>query len=169
MVREISWSHNLVILEKCKDDQKRSFISAWSENTAGQSKFKGNLRGSDLLRALWKWDTQNAFAYVEKKSLEEGRIEAPPADSFRFLTISNNCLCKPRHLTSEFGKGFSKRNLELIRKFYTVYKNAKSVISQNLSWTHYIHLMRLENEDERNFILAPNTKYLSRIFNHPPV
>lgn len=56
-----------------------------------------------------------------------------------------------RHLTSEFGKGFSKRNLELIRKFYTVYKNAKSLISQNLSWTHYIHLMRIENEDERNF------------------
>ena len=56
-----------------------------------------------------------------------------------------------RHLTTEFGKGFSKRNLELIRKFYTVYKNAKSPISQSLSWTHYIHLMRIENEDERSF------------------
>ncbi len=42
-------------------------------------------------------------------------------------------------LTIEFGKGYSKRNLELIRKFYIIFKNAKSPISQNLSWTHYIH------------------------------
>jgi len=54
-------------------------------------------------------------------------------------------------LTAEFGKGFSKRNLELIRKFYLTFRFAKSVISQSLSWTHYIHLMRIENNDERNF------------------
>ncbi len=35
-----------------------------------------------------------------------------------------------RHLTAEFGKGLSKKNLELIRKFYIDYKNAKSPISQ---------------------------------------
>ncbi|QHV95135.1 PDDEXK nuclease domain-containing protein [Spirosoma endbachense] len=56
-----------------------------------------------------------------------------------------------KHLNAEFGKGFSRRNLELIRKFYITYKNAKSVISQSLSWTHYIHLMRIDNEDERSF------------------
>lgn len=33
-----------------------------------------------------------------------------------------------RQLQGEFGKGFSKRNLELIRKFYITYKNAKSPI-----------------------------------------
>lgn len=54
-------------------------------------------------------------------------------------------------LTSEFGKGYSKRNLELIRKFYITYKNAKSPISQSLSWTHYIHLMRIDNENERSY------------------
>ncbi|MCA0237066.1 MAG: PDDEXK nuclease domain-containing protein [Bacteroidetes bacterium] len=54
-------------------------------------------------------------------------------------------------LTAEFGKGYSKRNLELIRKFYLTFKNAKSPISQSLSWTHFIHLMRIENEDERNY------------------
>jgi hypothetical protein len=36
-------------------------------------------------------------------------------------------------LTIEFGKGYSKRNLELIRKFYIIFKNAKSPISQNLT------------------------------------
>ena len=54
-------------------------------------------------------------------------------------------------LTIEFGKGYSKRNLELIRKFYIIFKNAKSPISQNLSWTHYIHLMRIEDENERAY------------------
>lgn len=54
-------------------------------------------------------------------------------------------------LTAEFGKGYSKRNLELIRKFYLTFKNAKSPISQSLSWTHFIHLMRIDDEDERNY------------------
>ncbi|MBC8601423.1 DUF1016 domain-containing protein [Parabacteroides acidifaciens] len=54
-------------------------------------------------------------------------------------------------LSKSFGKGFSKRNLELIRQFYLTYKNAKSVISHSLSWTHYIRLMRIEDEAERNF------------------
>lgn len=54
-------------------------------------------------------------------------------------------------LTSEFGKGFSKRNLELIRKFYLTYKIAKSPISQSISWTHYLHLMRISKEEERKF------------------
>lgn len=55
------------------------------------------------------------------------------------------------NLTKEFGKGNSKRNLELIRKFYLTYKIAKSPISQSISWTHYLHLMRIQNEDERVF------------------
>ncbi len=32
-------------------------------------------------------------------------------------------------LTKEFGKGYSKRNIELIRKFCLSYRNAKSLIS----------------------------------------
>ncbi len=54
-------------------------------------------------------------------------------------------------LSSEFGKGYSKRNLELIRKFYLTYKIAKSPISQSISWTHYLYLMRIESEVERRF------------------
>lgn len=54
-------------------------------------------------------------------------------------------------LTAEFGKGYSKRNLELIRKFYLTYRIAKSPISQSLTWTHYLNLMRIDNEVERSF------------------
>lgn len=41
-----------------------------------------------------------------------------------------------KKLTEEFGKGYSKRNLELMRKFYVIFKNAKSLISQSLNWSH---------------------------------
>lgn len=56
-----------------------------------------------------------------------------------------------KFLSTSLGKGFSKRNLELMRQFYLTYKIAKSPISQSLSWTHYIRLMRIEDEDERRF------------------
>lgn len=56
-----------------------------------------------------------------------------------------------KSLTETFGKGFSKRNLELIRQFYLNYRNTKSLISQSLSWTHYIRLMRIDDPEERHF------------------
>lgn len=54
-------------------------------------------------------------------------------------------------LSKEFGKGFSKRKLELIRKFYLTYKIAKTPFSQSIGWSHYLHLIRIEKSDERNF------------------
>jgi predicted nuclease of restriction endonuclease-like (RecB) superfamily len=110
-------------------------------------------------------------------------------------------------LTKEFGRGYTKRNLELMRQFYITYSKAKSLISQSgktkshisqtqitrsliqqsvvaksppfttaqstitqfselfkLSWTHYILLLRIENEDERNFyeIEAANNSWSVR-------
>ena len=67
-------------------------------------------------------------------------------------------------LTKEFGKGFSERNLENMRKFYNLYSfrisqtvSAKSETASRispiifqLSWSHYVFLMRLP-EDERKF------------------
>jgi predicted nuclease of restriction endonuclease-like (RecB) superfamily len=58
-----------------------------------------------------------------------------------------------RKLTKEFGKGFIKRNLELMRKFYLVYGKTNTVYSQfnfKLSWSHYVLLMRFE-ESKRKF------------------
>ncbi|MBL7754241.1 MAG: DUF1016 family protein [Chitinophagaceae bacterium] len=81
-----------------------------------------------------------------KKIVEEeqnGKAEASYGE-YLLQNLSKN-------LTAEFGKGFSKRNLELIRKFYLTYRIAKSPISQSLTWTHYLSLMRIENEEERAF------------------
>ena len=61
------------------------------------------------------------------------------------------------YLTKNIGKGYSVENLKLMRRFYTVYSEAafgQSPITQfspNISWTHYIQLMRIVNEDERRF------------------
>ncbi|MCB0537393.1 MAG: PDDEXK nuclease domain-containing protein [Chitinophagales bacterium] len=57
-----------------------------------------------------------------------------------------------KELTKEFEKGFTTRYLELMRKFYITYSKTKSVISEfKLSWTHYIRLIRVEDENERKF------------------
>ena len=55
-------------------------------------------------------------------------------------------------LTSEFGKGFSKRNLERMRKFYSLYPNWQTV-SAKLSWSHYLELIKIDEEPKRNFYL----------------
>lgn len=55
-------------------------------------------------------------------------------------------------LTNEFGKGFSKRNLERMRKFYICFPNATTVSSQ-LSWSHYLEILKIEEEAKRNFYI----------------
>ena len=55
-------------------------------------------------------------------------------------------------LTAEFGKGFSKRNLERMRKFYIYFPIATTVSSQ-LSWSHYLELIKIEEESKRNFYI----------------
>jgi hypothetical protein len=46
-------------------------------------------------------------------------------------------------LTKEFGKGFSQRNLEQIRQFYSVYSKTQTLSAEfNLSWSHYMKFLQ---------------------------
>ncbi len=56
-------------------------------------------------------------------------------------------------LTNRFGKGFSERNLEQIRKFYLIWQKSQTLSAKSfpLSWSHYVRLMSIENPDERSF------------------
>jgi hypothetical protein len=56
-------------------------------------------------------------------------------------------------LTKRFGKGFSYRNLQQIKKFYATFGIVQTVSAQSfsLSWSHYVRLMSIENLDERSF------------------
>jgi len=57
-----------------------------------------------------------------------------------------------KKLTDEFGKGFSKRNLERMRKFYIMFPITTTVSSQ-LSWSHYLELIKIEEELKRKFYM----------------
>jgi len=52
-----------------------------------------------------------------------------------------------RDLNKKFGKGFSDRNLAYMRSFYQMFKLGG--IHPELTWSHYILLMQIENADER--------------------
>ena len=53
-------------------------------------------------------------------------------------------------LTSEFGKGYSQRNLWLMLKFYKYSKKVQTV-STELSWSHYCELLRVETDEEMKY------------------
>lgn len=55
-------------------------------------------------------------------------------------------------LTADFGKGFTVTNLQNIRLFYLTFPNSYALRTE-LSWTHYRLLMRVENEQARQFYL----------------
>ncbi len=70
-------------------------------------------------------------------------------------------------LTTEFGRGYSVDNLQWMRKFFITYQKYETLfrisdrdaknetLSRNfpftLSWSHYIQLMKVQDENERNF------------------
>jgi predicted nuclease of restriction endonuclease-like (RecB) superfamily len=83
-------------------------------------------------------------------------------------------------LTSEFGRGFSERNLAYMRTFYLAYEDRSSILQSliaksgtaakdqslpgalaeagkseprkfTLSWTHYVFLLGIKSPDERSF------------------
>lgn len=67
-------------------------------------------------------------------------------------------------LTDEFGKGFSVTNIQQMRNFYLTYQkqqtvsaNSENAIQQTasanfqLSWSHYLKLMRIDDGNERKF------------------
>lgn len=60
-------------------------------------------------------------------------------------------------LQPEFGSGFSYRQLELMRQFYRTFPITNSLRSQ-LSWTHYRILLRIDNEDKREYYITETVK-----------
>jgi predicted nuclease of restriction endonuclease-like (RecB) superfamily len=55
-------------------------------------------------------------------------------------------------LTTKFGRGFSKSNLFNMRLFYITFPKFQTV-SGKLSWSHYVELISIKNEIERNFYI----------------
>lgn len=53
-------------------------------------------------------------------------------------------------LTNDFGRGFDTTNLRNMRQFYLVFQKRDTVCSE-LSWSHYRLLMRLDDNNARQF------------------
>ena len=55
-----------------------------------------------------------------------------------------------KDLKLRFGRGYSRPNLNNMRKFYKYYPICQN-ISDKLSWSHFCELIKLDDELERNF------------------
>lgn len=53
-------------------------------------------------------------------------------------------------LTEKYSKGFSRDNLEKMRKFYLTFPKSET-LSRKLSWSHYCLIIRLEDKLARDF------------------
>ncbi|MDR3127007.1 MAG: PDDEXK nuclease domain-containing protein [Tannerellaceae bacterium] len=61
-----------------------------------------------------------------------------------------------RYLSGTFGKGFSEANLKNIRQFYLVFPDFDQFATHcvaNLSWTNIRLIMRLDNQQEREYYI----------------
>lgn len=62
-----------------------------------------------------------------------------------------------KQMTQDFGRGFTVANLKNMRQFYLTFPNGYALRSE-LSWTHYRLLMRVENENAREFYMQEAVK-----------
>jgi predicted nuclease of restriction endonuclease-like (RecB) superfamily len=99
----------------------------------------------DNVRTMMYW-------HIGRRVFEEEQQGKERAVYGEYLTqyISDN-------LEPEYGRGFSRRQIELMRQFYKVFPIANALNSQ-LSWTHYRMLIRIDNEDKREFYIAESVK-----------
>jgi len=56
-------------------------------------------------------------------------------------------------LKQKYGRGFSVDNLENMRRFYILFKNSET-LSRKLSWSHYVALLKVNNEPALQFYLT---------------
>ncbi len=119
--------HNTAEKEQTYTAIRNSVISA-------QSKIYTAVN-SAMVQAYWEIGEQIYLACGENDRAEYGK------GLLKYLADK---------LTSEFGKGFTVRNLQMMRKFYLMYRNVNTLCAQ-LSWSHYRILMRVSDEKRRDW------------------
>jgi len=105
-------------------------------------------------RAIRSVDTERVLMYwqIGRVIVEEEQAGKDRAEYGKYLIKSISDQFQP-----QFGSGFSVRQLEMNRQFYRTFPIANAVRSQ-LSWTHYRLLIRIYNQDKREFYIAEATK-----------
>jgi hypothetical protein len=103
-----------------------------------------------LAQARTKAFTAINFAMVEAyweigKQIEDAVGERAEYGKGLLKFLSNQ-------LTTDFGKGFTERNLQAMRQFYRAFKIPHTLCAE-LSWSHYRLLMKIEDESRREFYM----------------
>ena len=106
---------------------------------------EGAIRSVDHFRTVMYW-------HIGERIFNEEQQGKDRADYGNYLIKYLS-----EQLQPEFGNAFSYRQLELMRQFYRTFPIANSLRSQ-LSWTHYRLIIRIDNEDKREYYLAETTK-----------
>lgn len=105
-------------------------------------------------KAIRSVDTERVLMYwqIGKVIFEEEQQGKDRADYGKYLIKSISETFQPT-----LGTGFSVRQLEMNRQFYRTFPNTNALRSQ-FSWTHYRTLIRIENEEKREFYIAEADK-----------
>ncbi len=105
-------------------------------------------------RAIRSVDTQRVLMYwqIGKVIFEEEQDGQDRAGYGSFIIKSISDVFQP-----QFGTGFSVRQLEMNRQFFRTFPNTNALRSQ-FSWTHYRTLIRIDNQDKREFYIAEADK-----------
>jgi predicted nuclease of restriction endonuclease-like (RecB) superfamily len=125
-----------LIIRKDIIEQIRAIIANAQENA---------VRSVDTVRVLMYWE-------IGKVIFEEEQDGKDRADYGKYLIKSISEEFKP-----QLGTGFSVRQLELNRQFYRTFPIANALRSQ-FSWTHYRTLIRIDNQDKKDFYIAESEK-----------
>lgn len=113
-------------------------------NIIAQSRDRA-IRAVDHERTLMYW-------HIGKRIFEEEQNGEDRAEYGKYITKFVS-----EQIAPQFGSGFSKRQIELMRQFYRTFPIANALHSQ-LSWTQYKFLLRVDTEEQREFYIAETIK-----------
>lgn len=131
-------------------------------------------RIADLLHAAKKTAVRSINHIMVYTYFEIGRliVEEEQEGNERAVYGKRQLTALSKRLIAEFGKGYSVSNLEYMRGFFLLYRaripqsltgkfsqtdKSQSLIGElngmpfQLSWTHYIQLLKIKDDNERNF------------------
>lgn len=92
-----------------------------------------------------------AYWYIDKRIIEEqGGKDTAEYGQGLIQELS-------AQMTKDFGKGFTVTNLKYMRQFYLTFPNSHA-LHDELSWTHYRSLIKVENDKARAFYLEEAVK-----------
>ncbi len=103
------------------------------------------IRSVDTARVLMYWN-------IGKKIFEEELQGKERAGYGEYLIKS-----LAENLQIQFGSGFSYRELNRYKQFYKMFP-IRDAVRPQFSWTHFRILIRIENENKRDFYIAETEK-----------